>query len=144
MGSAHATGTLTEDDESLILINDGIRHTLDSTGRVDAGEDGLRRGQDRVASAEFVLVFQFGHRRAGDFRAECQLVVVAGGGEKLAFKFCHDKEETGLFNFAIATAGCSEEFCAAHFEICEIVGVMQVAHGVGFDVADADLNFVLF
>ena len=49
-------------------------------------------------------MFQFGHRRAGDFRAERQLVVVAGGGQEPALEFCHDKEKSGFFDREIAAA----------------------------------------
>lgn len=89
-------------------------------------------------------MFEFRHRGAGDFCGESQFVVVAGGSEEAAFEFCHDEEQAGFFDLAVVAPGGSEKFGSAHFEINEIVGMVQVAHRVGFDVTDSNLNFVLF
>ncbi len=89
-------------------------------------------------------MFQFGHGCASDLCAECQFVVVAGWSQEAAFEFCHHKETSGFFNLAIVAAGRSEEFCSAHLEVREVVGVVQVSHRVGFDVTDSNLDFVLF
>ena len=89
-------------------------------------------------------MFEFCHRRADDLCAECQFVVVACGSQEAAFKFCNDEEQSGFFDLAVVSTGRSKEFGTTHFKIRKVVGMVQVAHWICFDIADSDINFVLF
>ncbi len=82
-----------------------------------------------VVDADVGLLEHFGD----DF----DFVIVAGGAFEVDGDAGDDEEDVALFEFAVADAAEAEELDAAHFEEGEIMGVVEVAHGVAFDVADA-------
>jgi hypothetical protein len=75
-----------------------------------------------------------------DFRVQFEFVVVAGGTLEIDTDLRHGKQNVLFFEFAVTDPVEAEELGAAHFEEREVVGVMEVAHGVAFDIAHAEVE----
>jgi hypothetical protein len=107
---------------------------------VDAGDGGLGGAEDpsRGEVVHFVGVIDADVGLANDAGEKFEFVVVAGGVFVMDGDLGDGEEHVAGFEVAIADAGLAEEFDAAHFEVGEEMGVVHVAHGVAFDVADAE------
>ena len=112
---------------------------LDFAGAVDAG-DGAFGGAEEGAGLgveDFVGVVDADVGLLEHFSDDFDFVVVAGGAFETDGDFGDGEEDVAFFEFAVADAAEAEEFDAAHFEEGKVVGVVEVAHGVAFDVTDA-------
>jgi len=88
-----------------------------------------------MVEADVGLFHQFGE--------EGEFLVVFGGGAVLHVDLDDDEEDAGPFELGVGVSLGPEEFDAAHFEVLEVAGVVEVAHGVDLGVADADGQGVL-
>ena len=127
------------DNGGRVLSAEEVGDLLDFSGAVDAG-DGAFGGAEEGAGLgvkDFVGVVDADVGLLEHLGDDFDFVIVAGGAFEVDGDAGDDEENVALFEFAVADAAEAEEFDAAHFEEGEVVGVVEVAHGVAFDVADA-------
>src|SRR5688572_15092049 len=80
---------------------------------------------------------------AGDAGGEGQLLVVSGRGFVADLDFDHDEEDALPLEIGVTDTQLPKQLNPAYLEVLEEAAVMQIAHGVDFGVADAEVNRVL-
>ena len=73
-----------------------------------------------------------------DAGEEVQFIIIAGGTFEFDGNAGDDKKDIPFFEFAVTDAALAEEFGTAHLEEGKVVGVMEEAHGIAFDVSDSE------
>lgn len=100
--------------------------------------EGVTGGEELVGALDFVAGLDAGGWEFFDEDGDVEAVVEACGSLELGGAG-EDGEEIALFfEFAVRQAELVEEVDAGGFEPSEVVGVMDDAHVVGFDVSNAN------
>ncbi len=121
-----------------------LRHRLDFTAAVDHGQGGLARGQQLVATEEFVAVLDLGRGDADHRGAEPQEVVVAGRAMEMAPGLHDHHQQTVGLHLPIIAAGGPKQLGPSDLKVGKIAGVMEETHRVGLLIPHPKLDFVLF
>ena len=111
-------------------------------GQIDAGVAGVARDEDFCVAEYLVIEAEGDLAKFGEGGDQGELVVEEGRSAVVEKRFDDDETAALALHFSVRVACGAQPFYAAHFEVGEVGGIVDVPLGVDLCVADPDFGLV--